>query len=65
MTTILPDHDEKMGGRSGTYDGERRGAYSDWVGKPEGKRSLARRTSKWGDNIKMHLQEIRWRHRLD
>jgi hypothetical protein len=30
------------------------------VGKPEGKRSLARRRSRWVDNIKMDVREIGW-----
>jgi hypothetical protein len=35
--------------------GERRGAFRFLVGKPEGKRRSRRR---WGDNIKMYLQEV-------
>jgi hypothetical protein len=31
--------------------GERRGVYRVLVGKPEGKRSLGRRRSKWEDDI--------------
>jgi len=38
--------------------GERRGVYRIWVGKPEGKRPLGRPRRKWGDNIKMDLQEV-------
>jgi len=30
------------------------------VGKPEGKRSLARPRHRWEDNIKMDLQEVGW-----
>jgi hypothetical protein len=30
------------------------------VGMPEGKRSLGRRSSRYVDNIKMDLREIRW-----
>ena len=38
--------------------GERRGIYRDLVGKPEGKRPLARPRRRWEDNIKMDLQEV-------
>jgi hypothetical protein len=34
---------------------ERRGAYRVLVGKPEEKRSLARHSRRWEDNIKMDL----------
>jgi hypothetical protein len=30
------------------------------VGKPEEKRLLGRRRSRWEDNIKMHLRDIGW-----
>jgi hypothetical protein len=30
------------------------------VGRPEGKRPLARPRRRWVDNIKMHLREIGW-----
>jgi len=39
--------------------GEWRGVYMVLVGKPEGKRPLGRRRSRWEDNIKMDLQEVR------
>jgi hypothetical protein len=29
------------------------------VGKPEGRRPLGRHSSRWEDNIKMDLQEVR------
>ena len=35
------------------------GVHRGLVGKPEGKRSLARPRSKWEDNIRMDLQEVR------
>jgi len=35
--------------------GERRGAYSVLVGKPEGKRPLGRQRRRWEDNNKMDL----------
>ena len=38
--------------------GERRGVYRVLVGKPEGKRPLGRPRLRWGDNIKIHLQEV-------
>jgi hypothetical protein len=37
--------------------GERRGAYSALVGKPEGRR-LERPRRRWEDNIKMDLREV-------
>jgi hypothetical protein len=38
--------------------GEGRGVYRVLVGKPEEKRSLERPRCRWGDNIKMDLQEV-------
>jgi len=46
-----------MGGACGTY-GERRGVYGVLVKKPEGKRPLGRPRRRWGDNIKMDIQEV-------
>jgi hypothetical protein len=40
--------------------GEKRNAYGLLVGKPEGKRPLARRRRRWVDNIKMELVEVGW-----
>jgi hypothetical protein len=40
--------------------GERRGAYRALVGKPEGRRPLARPRRRWEDNIKMDLREVGW-----
>jgi hypothetical protein len=37
---------------------EGRGVYRVLVGKPEGKRPLARTRRRWEDNIKMGLQEV-------
>jgi hypothetical protein len=45
--------------------GERRGAYRDFVGKPEERRPLGRPRRRWKDNIKMDLREVGWEHRLD
>jgi hypothetical protein len=41
--------------------GERRDAYRVLVGKTDGKRSLGRPKRRWKDNIKIDLQEVRWR----
>jgi hypothetical protein len=38
--------------------GEKRNAYRILVGKPEGKRPLARLRRRWADNIKMGLRDI-------
>jgi len=38
--------------------GEKRGVYRVLVEKPEGKRPLGRPRRRWGDNIKMDLQEV-------
>jgi len=46
-----------MGGACSAY-GERRGVYRVLVGKPDGKRPFGRPRRKWGDNIKMDLQEV-------
>jgi hypothetical protein len=40
--------------------GERIGAYSALVGKPEGRRPLGRPRRRWEDNIKMDLREVGW-----
>jgi hypothetical protein len=32
--------------------------YRDFVGKPEGKRPMARHRLRWENNIKMDLQEV-------
>jgi hypothetical protein len=40
--------------------GETRNAYRIFVGKPEGKRPLGRRRSRWVDNIQIYLREIGW-----
>ena len=44
--------------------GERRCLYRVLVGKPEGKRPLARRRRRWEDNVKIELQKVGWWHRL-
>jgi len=38
--------------------GKMRGAYSDLVGQPEGKRPLGGPRRRWKDKIKMDLQEV-------
>jgi hypothetical protein len=40
--------------------GEERNLYRVLVGKPEGKRPLARPRRRWEDGIKMDLREIGW-----
>jgi hypothetical protein len=40
--------------------GERRGAYSGLVGKPEGKRPLGSHRHRCEDSIQMDLQEMGW-----
>jgi hypothetical protein len=40
--------------------GEKRNAYSLFVGKPEGKGPLGRARRRWVDNVKMDLLEIGW-----
>jgi len=40
--------------------GERRRAYKDLVGKPQGKRPRGRTRHRWEDNIKINLQEVGW-----
>ena len=42
------------------YMGERRGAYTVLVGKPEGRRPHGRPRHRWEDNIKMDLREVGW-----
>ena len=37
---------------------ERKGVNRVLVGKPEGKRSLGRRRSRWQDNIKMDVEDV-------
>jgi hypothetical protein len=48
-----------MGGACNTY-GDRRGAYSVLVRKPEGPRPLGKPRRRWEDNIKVDLQKVRW-----
>jgi hypothetical protein len=38
--------------------GEKRNAYVALVGRPEGRRPLGRRRSRWEDNVKIGLREI-------
>jgi hypothetical protein len=37
-----------------------RNAYRSLLGKPEGKRPLAKPRCRWEDNIKIYLRGIRW-----
>jgi hypothetical protein len=38
--------------------GEGRGVYRVLVGRPEGKRPLGRARRRWGDDVRMDLQEV-------
>jgi hypothetical protein len=38
--------------------GDRRGAYRDLVGRPDGRRPFRRPRHRWEDNTKMDLQEV-------
>ena len=49
---------EWMGLSAGT--GEKRNVYRDLVVEPEGKRQLARPSSRWEDNIRMSFKEVGW-----
>jgi hypothetical protein len=40
--------------------GKQRNRYRILMGKPEGKRSIARPECRWEDNIKMDLRKIEW-----
>jgi hypothetical protein len=42
--------------------GDRRGAYSVLVGRPEAKRPLGRYGHRWEDIMKIDLQEVGWRN---
>jgi len=54
------DHIEnnEMGGARSMYAVERRRVYRVLVGKLEGTRQFGRPKYRWGDNIKMDLQEV-------
>jgi hypothetical protein len=41
--------------------GDRRGAYVVLVGRSDGKRPLGRPWCRWEGNIKLDLQELKWR----
>jgi len=49
-----------MGGACSTFM-ERRCVYRVLVGKAERKRPPGRTRCRWGENIKMDLQDVRWR----
>jgi len=48
----------EMGRTRGKYRGQR-GAYTVFLGRPKGRRPLARPMQRW-DNIKMDFQEVGW-----
>jgi len=58
---ISGDQNEKneIGGAGRTY-GEEERCITVFLGKPEGKRPLARHRRRWEDNPKMDLQEVGW-----
>jgi hypothetical protein len=43
------------------YMGAGRGAYRVFVGRREGKYSLAKPRRRWEDNIEINLQKVEWR----
>jgi hypothetical protein len=47
-------------GRACSTNGGKRNEYRILVGKPEGKRSLARSRRRWVDNIKTDLRDTEW-----
>ena len=47
------------------HTSEKRGAYRILVGRPDGRRPLARPRRRWEDNIKIDLQDVRSVHGLD
>jgi hypothetical protein len=40
--------------------GDRRGAYRVLMGRPDGKRSRGIPGRRWGDNIKINIQDVEW-----
>jgi hypothetical protein len=64
ITCTLPEVEfkvkENQMSRVRSAHGERRNAYTNLVGKPEGKRPLGRPRRMWDDNIKMDLGELGW-----
>jgi len=50
----------EMGGACST-NGDRRGLYRDFVGKPEGKRPLGRPRRRWENSMKIYIKEAGWR----
>ena len=46
-------------------NGERRHAYRDLVGTPEGRRPFETLRRRWEDNIKMDLLEAEWGYGLE
>ena len=47
-------------GRACSTNGERRGAYRDLVGKPDGRRPLGRHRRRWEDNNKIGFLKVEW-----
>ena len=57
IVQVLKSRGMRWEGACSTY-GEGRGVYRSFLGKPEGKRPLGRPRRRWGNNIKMDLQEV-------
>jgi hypothetical protein len=47
-------------GRAYNRNGEKRNAYRNLMGKPEGRRLVGGPRHRWEDNIKMDVREIRF-----
>jgi hypothetical protein len=56
---MIKSRNMKWAGHVADRDRETSNAYKTLAGNPEGKRPLARCSSRWED-IKMDLKEIRW-----
>jgi hypothetical protein len=54
---VIKIQEDEVGGTCDTQ-GEGRGVYRFFVGKPEGKRSLEGPRCRWEDNIKMDRREM-------
>jgi hypothetical protein len=50
----------RWAGHVARMGGGKRNAHRILVGKPEGKRSLAKSRCRWENNIRMYLREIGW-----
>jgi hypothetical protein len=57
IVLVIKSRGMRMGGDVALM-GEERGVYNVLVGKPEGKKPLARPSRRWVYNIRMYLQEV-------